>query len=240
MFENLSDPNLSQFALWYHQAGTPNLSVTTAHNAAIAKFTIKVEQSVLPTPSESSKRLMHIPLAFSLFAPTARIWRRPCRRRNHRGWRHPRSQAQACRYVLRCRREAGAFAQPQFLGTDHAEHQTTGGRPSFLASHESDTFSRRQAFNTLLTDAIIGASKNILDSKQPTFSSKLTRLSGHIANDGTFENAFWALALILLSATDIGKSINPDTILTGPEALAAGPCATRCWTISRFCRMEHS
>ena len=34
VFEDVSGRDLSQFALWYHQAGTPNLTVTTSHNAA--------------------------------------------------------------------------------------------------------------------------------------------------------------------------------------------------------------
>jgi len=66
VFEDVSGRDLQQFALWYHQAGTPNLTVSTSHDAAKHEFTIEVEQSVPPTPSESRKRLMHIPLAYGL------------------------------------------------------------------------------------------------------------------------------------------------------------------------------
>src|SRR5690606_17652124 len=65
-FEDASGEDLSQFALWYHQAGTPNLTITTAHDADAGEFRMEIEQSVPPTPSESRKRLMHIPLAFGL------------------------------------------------------------------------------------------------------------------------------------------------------------------------------
>ncbi|TIT57625.1 MAG: DUF3458 domain-containing protein, partial [Mesorhizobium sp.] len=66
VFEEASGRDLSQFALWYHQAGTPNLTVSSTHNPAAREFTLEIEQSVPPTPSESRKRLMHIPLAFGL------------------------------------------------------------------------------------------------------------------------------------------------------------------------------
>ena len=33
VFEDVSGRDLSQFALWYHQAGTPNLTVSTSYNA---------------------------------------------------------------------------------------------------------------------------------------------------------------------------------------------------------------
>ena len=34
VFEDVSGRDLSQFALWYHQAGTPNVTVAASHNAA--------------------------------------------------------------------------------------------------------------------------------------------------------------------------------------------------------------
>ncbi|TGR94422.1 DUF3458 domain-containing protein, partial [bacterium M00.F.Ca.ET.191.01.1.1] len=72
VFEDVSGRDLAQFALWYHQAGTPNLTVSSAHNAAAMEFTLEIEQSVPPTPSESRKRLMHIPLAFGLVGADGR------------------------------------------------------------------------------------------------------------------------------------------------------------------------
>jgi aminopeptidase N len=66
VFEDESGRDLQQFALWYHQAGTPNLTVSTVHDAGKREFVIEIEQSVPPTPSEVRKRLMHIPLTFGL------------------------------------------------------------------------------------------------------------------------------------------------------------------------------
>ncbi|TIT59277.1 MAG: aminopeptidase N, partial [Mesorhizobium sp.] len=33
VFEDVSGRDLSQFSLWYHQAGTPNLTISSTHNA---------------------------------------------------------------------------------------------------------------------------------------------------------------------------------------------------------------
>src|SRR5690606_29925226 len=65
-FEDASGRDLSQFALWYHQAGTPNLAIASSYDAQARELVLDIEQSVPPTPSESRKRLMHIPLAFGL------------------------------------------------------------------------------------------------------------------------------------------------------------------------------
>ncbi|RUV38387.1 DUF3458 domain-containing protein, partial [Mesorhizobium sp. M7A.F.Ca.MR.228.00.0.0] len=94
----------------------------------------------------------------------------------------------------------------------------------FLARHDSDAFSRWQAFNTLLTDALITAFRETLGGKQPAFAPRLIELAGSIAGDETLEPAYRALALALPSeadiARDIGRNIDPDAIYAAREALA--------------------
>ncbi|HEY6632064.1 MAG TPA: aminopeptidase N, partial [Rhizobiaceae bacterium] len=70
VFEDASGQDLSQFALWYNQAGTPNVSASVAWDAATGTLTLDLEQAVRATPGESRKKLMHIPLAFGLVGPT--------------------------------------------------------------------------------------------------------------------------------------------------------------------------
>src|SRR6186997_1560335 len=53
VFEDASGRDLTQFALWYHQAGTPNLTVSTSFNQEAHEYVVEIEQSVPPTPSES-------------------------------------------------------------------------------------------------------------------------------------------------------------------------------------------
>ncbi|PWK75719.1 aminopeptidase N [Aminobacter sp. AP02] len=225
VFEDVSGRDLSQFALWYHQAGTPNLSVTTAHNPAAAEFTIEIEQSVPPTPSESRKRLMHIPLAFGLVGPDGKdmAYASAEGATVENGVIHVRKRKHVVTFsgvterpVLSLNR---GFSAPITLSIEQRPENQI-----FLASHDSDAFSRWQAFNTLLTDATIGAFKNILGGKQPAFSADLTALAGRIAGDNALEHAFRALALALPGeadiARDIGKNIDPDAIFAGREALA--------------------
>ncbi|MIL09270.1 aminopeptidase N, partial [Salmonella enterica subsp. enterica] len=69
VFADASGRDLSQFALWYHQSGTPHLSIATNYDARRRSFTIDIEQTIAPTRSEGRKRAMHIPLAFGLVGP---------------------------------------------------------------------------------------------------------------------------------------------------------------------------
>ena len=65
----LADANgadLSQFKRWYHQAGTPELTVSDAYDPAARRYTLTVRQSCPPTPGQPRKEPFHIPLALGL------------------------------------------------------------------------------------------------------------------------------------------------------------------------------
>ncbi|RWP63734.1 aminopeptidase N [Mesorhizobium sp.] len=231
VFEDVSGRDLAQFSLWYHQAGTPNLTISSTHNAAAQEFTLEIEQSVPPTPSESRKRLMHIPLAFSLVGTDGKAIEYSgvegasvedgvihIRRRRHM----VRFSGVAERPAMSLNR---GFSAPVTLSVEQrADDQF------FLAGHDNDTFSRWQAFNTLLTEALISAFRQVLDGKQPGFASRLIELAGKIAGDETLEPAYRALALALPSeadiARDIGKNIDPDAIFSAREALTVAIAET--------------
>lgn len=58
--------DLEQFALWYSQAGTPQLSARGSYDAADKTFTLTVSQSCSPTPGQPDKKALHIPLSLGL------------------------------------------------------------------------------------------------------------------------------------------------------------------------------
>ncbi len=64
--------DLSQFKRWYHQAGTPELTVSDSHDATTCTYTLTVRQSCPPTPGQPSKEPFHIPLALGLLDAVGR------------------------------------------------------------------------------------------------------------------------------------------------------------------------
>jgi aminopeptidase N len=226
VFEDVSGRDLQQFALWYHQAGTPNLTVSTSHDAAKREFVIEIEQSVPPTPSESRKRLMHIPLAFGLVGSDGRDIAHGGADDTvvEDGVIHVRKRRHVVRFSGIAERPAlslnRGFSAPVTLSVEQR-----GEDLSFLARHDSDAFSRWQSYNTLLTEALIAAFRDGLGGKPPRFREKLVELAGIIAADDKLEHAFRALALSLPGEADIareiGKNIDPDVIFASREALAA-------------------
>ncbi len=61
-----SGEDLRQFALWYDQSGTPEISISDAFDQATSSYTITVEQTCPPTPGQSKKMPFHMPLAVGL------------------------------------------------------------------------------------------------------------------------------------------------------------------------------
>jgi aminopeptidase N len=64
--QDASGVDLGQFRLWYSQAGTPALKVSGDYDPAARRFALTVEQRLPPTPGQSQKKPMHIPLSVGL------------------------------------------------------------------------------------------------------------------------------------------------------------------------------
>lgn len=63
--EDANEVDLTQFKLWYSQAGTPEVTVTSHY--ADGRLTLKMKQSCPPTPECQNKKPFHIPIRTALF-----------------------------------------------------------------------------------------------------------------------------------------------------------------------------
>ncbi|KAM0069920.1 putative cytosol alanyl aminopeptidase [Helianthus debilis subsp. tardiflorus] len=61
-----NDADFANFLLWYSQAGTPVVKVTSSYNAEAHTFSLKFSQTVPPTPGQPIKEPMFIPVAAGL------------------------------------------------------------------------------------------------------------------------------------------------------------------------------
>ena len=224
-FEEASGKDLSQFSLWYHQAGTPNVAATSSYDAGKREFTLELEQSVPPTPSESRKRLMHIPIAFGLIGANGEDlpFEAPEGGTVEDGVIHLTKRKQSLRFrnvgerpVMSLNR---GFSAPVTLAVEQSDSDRL-----FLARHDPDAFSRWEALNTLFTQAMIAAVKKSRGGRKLAFGKELAPLAGEIAADSRLEPAFRALMLNLPAEADIareiGADIDPDAIHAAREALA--------------------
>ena len=64
--EDASDIDLTQFKLWYRQAGTPRIDADAAFDATAGTYTLTLRQHCPPTPGQPQKLPSHIPVAVGL------------------------------------------------------------------------------------------------------------------------------------------------------------------------------
>lgn len=65
-----SGVDLTQFRLWYSQAGTPVLDITDEYDSDKKIYRLIIKQSCPPTPGQSTKKPFHIPVEMGLLAVT--------------------------------------------------------------------------------------------------------------------------------------------------------------------------
>ena len=66
VMEEANQIDLTQFRLWYSQAGTPKLRIHSKYDAASSSLILDIEQDCPSTPGQSEKDPMHIPIRTAL------------------------------------------------------------------------------------------------------------------------------------------------------------------------------
>jgi len=145
--------DLSGFALWYEQAGTPEITVEDSYDSATRSYELSVAQRVPPTPGQPDKEPMPIPLAMGLLGPNGDEL--PTRLDGE-------SAARAGTRVLMCEGERQVFRfvdvpappLPSLLRNFSAPVKLQGApleRLKFLAIHDTDPVARWDAGQQVAT-----------------------------------------------------------------------------------------
>ena len=222
-FAEASGRDLKQFALWYSQAGTPSVSVSTDWSEAAKTFKVTLEQSLAPTPGQSRKALMHIPLAYGLILPDGSEFDGdPDSGDAENGVFHLTKRKQTFTFanvpgrpVLSINR---SFSAPVNIAMEQSAADL-----AHIARHDSDGVSRWQALNEQAMRHLVAVSKLARDGRNLPSARELADILVATATDESLEPAFRAQALMLPAESDIareiGSNIDPDAIHTAREAV---------------------
>ena len=220
-FADASGRDFSQFMLWYSQAGTPEVTVRARHDAVRKVFTLDCTQRVPPTPGQTEKRPMVIPLGVGLLGKEGRDLPLSGNAIEHGVLVLTESSHTfeftgiAERPVLSINR---GFSAPIRLDANLDAADLT-----FLAAHDSDPFNRWQALQTISTRLLIENVAAIHASRATRGDDGLLAALAAILTDAKLEPAFVALALAMPSegdiAREIGRDIDPDAIYNARKSL---------------------
>jgi aminopeptidase N len=73
--QDASGLDLTQFTLWYSQAGTPIVTVTDFYDITKKVYSLTLEQQCPATPGQPIKQAMHIPISIGLFAENGKEYK---------------------------------------------------------------------------------------------------------------------------------------------------------------------
>ncbi|MBU3731110.1 MAG: aminopeptidase N [Beijerinckiaceae bacterium] len=218
-FADVSGHDLTHFALWYEQAGTPKLSVTDHYDPATKTYRLDFSQVTPPTPGQPSKKPVVIPVLLGLVCKTGDLPLHADGINAQRGLFVCDTASSTITFQNIAERPVPSllrgFSAPVRL-------DFTLGKKDLLTlfRHDSDPFNRWQAAQSYATQILVdatdaltkGASEDADSFGDPAFADAIATLI-----EQSQDHAFAAQILMLPSegdiAREIGQDIDPDAIM---------------------------
>ncbi|MBT9289098.1 aminopeptidase N [Prosthecodimorpha staleyi] len=223
-FADATGRDLTQFMLWYRQAGTPELAVSTDYDPGAKTLRLTFEQTCPPSPGQAAKEPMAIPVRFGLVGPNGEDM--------DYGSIEGVAVAGDVMLLTAPRHEVvvsgvGARPVPSLLRGFSAPVKLSVNLDTddqlFLLAHDADPFNRWQAAQTLATRTLVEGSKALGDGRAMSIDTRLIDAYRQIAADDRLDHAFRALVLGVPGEADIareiGSEVDPDRVYAARETL---------------------
>jgi aminopeptidase N len=194
--------DLSQFKLWYSQAGTPQVQVAQQYDATAQTLTLKVAQHCPATPQQEQKQPFYIPLAIGLL--NARGEDIPLR------FTGEKTAGQTTR-VLHLTEAEQSFVlvdlpEPPvlsplrgFSAPVRLECQFSDDQLAFRMAHDSDTFNRWEAGQILASKELLRMLKDFALGRPFALTPKFVSAWRHALEDRGADPSLLAQLLTLPS-----------------------------------------
>ena len=217
--------DLSQFRLWYSQAGTPVVRAEGFYDAKDKAYALTVSQTVPATPGQADKKPVHMPLAVGLLDRSGKEM--PL---SAEGMRDTASTTR----VLQLRKERETFrftnvAEAPVLSVNRGfsapvriEVAYSDRDRAFLMANDPDPFARWEAGQQYATKVLLDMIAEVQRGASPTPDSALIGAIGATLRDQRLERAFVAMAIALPSEgylADQMEIVDVDAIATARERM---------------------
>lgn len=226
-FAETSGRDLTQFARWYEQSGTPTIVASGRYDTTARSYTLDLAQTTAPTPGQPEKQPVVLPVALGLVGKAGDL---------------PLSTASAAYagdglIVLDQPSLSVTFndvAEPPipsllrgFSAPARLELDLSDAELLRLFSADSDAFNRWQALQTVATRALVAAGRDPSrrDALIATAGELAEALGGFLQAHAPADPAVAAQVLRLPAQSDIareiGGNVDPDAIHAAHRGLSA-------------------
>ena len=188
-FEAASGQDLSQFMLWYEQAGTPVLTVKSKHDDGARAMTITLSQKTSPTPGQSKKTALLMPVSLALIAPDGQVYAEQL---------ITLKTAKTTLTLDDVKAGSTLCVNRGFSAPVTVNHPQTASARAHIMAYETDLFSRWEAGQALARDLLTAQAAAIQSGEMPAYDPALKDYVNAIKNtlsDASIDEGFKALAL---------------------------------------------
>lgn len=218
-FAESAHRDLTDFSRWYHQAGTPILSIKNEYDSTQQTLTLTLEQHTLPTPNEKEKKPFVIPIILALISEKGDKYSLISNQMTATEINKGLIEFCEAKRILKFENLPSkptlsilrGFSAPVKLSAELSEEDLER-----LFLYDDDPFNRWQAVQDLALKAIFSRIKSINDKVRPHNAGKLVNAFHTLITEGLSDPAFIAQALALPSELDLAremeKEVDPDVI----------------------------
>jgi aminopeptidase N len=210
-FAEASGKDLSQFMLWYSQAGTPELVCRLKYEPRKRTAELKIQQFLHPTPGQPHKKPLHIPVRLGLLGPDGEDL--PLKLASgealHGDLLELRKRSETFRFsdvptapvpsLLR------GFSAPANLTVDLSDADL-----GFLMAHDRDLYNRWQAAQDYAMRVLLGGVRRTRAGRRPERPLGFVKALAVTLTDDGLEPAYRAQFLVLPSEGEIARVIARD------------------------------
>jgi aminopeptidase N len=231
-FADVTGRDLSHFSNWYAQSGTPHVTVKGTYDEGTKTYRLDFAQSTPPTPGQSTKEPMAIPVVLGLVSPGGRVLTASSQQVSRDGVFMLDKTADSVTFegveVSPVPSVFRGFSAPVKTSLDLSSAELL-----VLLRHDSDAFNRWQAAQTVAMRLLVDISKGVAVANEDV-TGLGAALRAFIATDALRDPAFAALVLTLPSEADIAQEIAVDA---DPDAIHRARMEMRS-RIGQACRDE--
>ncbi len=216
-FEDASGADLTQFRLWYAQAGTPEVVCALRYDKAKKQAELEVEQVLPSTPGQTHKKPMHIPLKLGLLGANGHdvTVKLDSGEEPPDGTLSVTKRKQTFRFVDVPSRPVPsllrAFSAPVNVTIDLSDRDV-----ELLMANDSDLFNRWQAANSFAMRTLTEIVRSLAQGKSAARGTRYAKALGATVLSDELEPAYRAELLKLPTQADvarvIGKNVDPGLI----------------------------
>jgi aminopeptidase N len=202
--------DLAQFGRWYSQAGTPRLTASGRYSASDLHFELTVIQNTPPTPGQTDKAPLQIPLALGLVDSAGRDMQLQLREEP--------APSPATTRVLELKETSHTFTfvnvetrpvaslNRGFAAPVHVDCSIDKQDLALLAQRDSDLFNRWDAGQRLAMKRLLAATDAFELDQQPNLDDALRQVFAQLLGDEALAPAYRSRAVTLPAEPAIAEA----------------------------------